>query len=278
MQDELGPWLVARNAVDRLIQGIPVAALGIRTSRTADIARIAHSTGHDAIWVDLEHSAMSIDTATSICSSAFDLGLAPFVRVPERDYGMIGRLLDGGVLGIIAPRIETVEEARAIVAACRFPPLGHRSAIATLPQLGFGRMPAEQMNRIMNQATVVKILIESPRGIDNIEAIAAISGVDLVGIGSNDLAAEMGCAGNVRHPDVRRAHETALAACRRAGMPLVIGGIADVAYQAELIGLGAVPFMFTGIDTDLLLSAAQERISQALASLSSESRPTKKMP
>jgi 4-hydroxy-2-oxoheptanedioate aldolase len=269
MQDDKAPWLVARGIVERLGQGVPVAALGVRTSRTADIARIARSSGHHAIWVDLEHSTMPIDTAALICSAALDLGLAPFARVPEREYGVIGRLLDGGVLGIIAPRIETVEEAQDIVAACRFPPLGHRSAVATLAHLDFQKMPAQQFNDELNRATVVKILLESPRGIDNAEAIASLPGVDIVGIGTNDLTAEMGFPGQFRHPDVRKAHEFAIAACKRARKPLAIGGIADVAYAVELIRLGAAPFMFTGIDTDLLLSAARERLSVALATLKS---------
>ena len=146
MQDDKAPWLVARAAVERLTQGIPVAALGVRSSRTADIARIARSSGHHAIWVDLEHSTMPIDTAALICAAALDLGLAPFARIPEREYGVIGRLLDGGVLGIIAPRVETAEEAQDIVAACRFPPFGHRSAVATLAHLDFQRMPAQEFN------------------------------------------------------------------------------------------------------------------------------------
>jgi 2-keto-3-deoxy-L-rhamnonate aldolase RhmA len=128
-------------------------------------------------------------------------------------------------------------------------------------------MSPEQFNRAMNEATVVKILIESPRGIDNIEAIASLPGVDLIGIGTNDLTSEMGVAGQFRHPDVRKAHESAIAACRRARKPLAIGGIGDAAYAAELIRLGAAPFLFTGIDTDLLLGAASTRVAQALASL-----------
>src|SRR6266849_5614115 len=129
MQDDKAPWLVARAAVERLTLGIPVAALGVRSSRTADIARVARSSGHHAIWVDLEHSTMPIDTAALICAAALDLGLAPFARIPEREYGVIGRLLDGGVLGIIAPRVESAEEAQDIVAAFRpsaiDPPLPH---------------------------------------------------------------------------------------------------------------------------------------------------------
>jgi 2-keto-3-deoxy-L-rhamnonate aldolase RhmA len=133
--------------------------------------------------------------------------------------------------------------------------------------VGFKKLPAEQFNQIMNRATVVKILVESPLGIERIEAIAALPGVDIVGIGTNDLSAELGVAGQYSHPSVRHAHEAAIRACQRAQKPLAIGGIGDLAYGAELIRLGAAPFLFTGIDTDLLLGAARDRVSQALASL-----------
>jgi 4-hydroxy-2-oxoheptanedioate aldolase len=269
MTFELEPWLAskARNPVlERLTQRLPVTALGVRSARTPEIARIARAAGNDVIWVDLEHSTMSVDTAAQICAAALDVGLVPFVRVPEKDYGVIGRLLDGGALGIIAPRIETAQQAAEVAGACRFPPRGQRSAIATLPHLELRRLPAARLNDAMNRATLVKVLIETPLGLQNLEAIAALEEIDLIGIGANDLTAELGVPGEYGHPDVRRALEDAIRVCNRAGKPLAIGGIADPLYSAELIELGAAPFFFTGIDTDLLLAAAQERVRQALAS------------
>jgi 4-hydroxy-2-oxoheptanedioate aldolase len=266
MTDRVDPWLTAKLLLDRLAQRLPVAALGVRSSRTADIARIARSTGHHAIWIDLEHSTMSVDTAAMICAASLDLGLVAFVRRPERDYGIIGRLLDGGATGIIAPRIETAEQARELVEACKFPPFGHRSAISTLPLFEFKTIPVGAFNGLVNAATIVKVLIESPLGVENLASIAAVPGVDMIGIGTNDLTAEMGIPGEYRHADVRRAHEAALSVCRELGKPLAIGGIADPAYAAELMRMGAAPFLFTGIDTDLLLGAARERIGQALKS------------
>jgi 4-hydroxy-2-oxoheptanedioate aldolase len=267
MTDRNDPWMSSKALLDRLAQGLPVAALGVRGSRTTDIARIARGTGHQAIWIDMEHSTMPVDTAAMICAASADLGLVPFVRRPEQDYGVIGRLLDGGAMGIIAPRIETAEQARELVAACKFPPLGHRSAVSTLPLVQFRSIPAGNFNGLMNVATIVKVLIESPLGVQNIRSIAAVPGVDLIGIGTNDLTAEMGIPGEYRHAEVRHAHEAALAVCRELGKPLAIGGIADPAYAAELIRMGAAPFLFTGIDTELLLGAARDRIRQALASV-----------
>src|SRR5260221_5253346 len=116
--------------VTRLRAGELTLMLGIRSGRTTDVVRIAHATGHHSILVDLEHSAMSLDVATQLCAAAADLGMTPFVRVPEQTYGAIGRLLDGGAHGIVAPRVETVDEAQAISRACRFPPRGQRSQLA----------------------------------------------------------------------------------------------------------------------------------------------------
>jgi 4-hydroxy-2-oxoheptanedioate aldolase len=254
------------DVVSRLRAGLPVLAFGVRGSRTPEIARVAKASGHDVIWIDLEHSAIAIDAAAQICAAALDLRLTPFVRIPEREYGVIGRLLDGGALGIIAPRIETQAQAQDLVAACRFPPAGHRSAIGTLPHVGYERLPAADFNQAMNRRTIVKVLIESPLGIENIGRIAAVEGVDIIGIGTNDLSAELGVPGEFRHPSVRQAHDHALQACQRAGKPLAIGGIADMEYSAELVKRGAAPFIMTGIDTDLLLAIAQARVKQALES------------
>src|ERR1700683_1486739 len=91
MIDRIDPWLTAKALMQRLAQGLPVAALGGRCSRTGEIARIARCTGHQAIWIDMEHSTMPVDTAAMICASGLDLGLVPFIRLPERDFGGLGR-------------------------------------------------------------------------------------------------------------------------------------------------------------------------------------------
>src|SRR3546814_7294456 len=99
----------------------------------------------------LEHSSLSIDTACQIAATAHDLGLAAWVRIPEREYGVIGRVLDSGATGIIAPKIETEAEARLLAAACRFPPVGQRSMIARIPQTGFVRSPVNEFVKAENQ-------------------------------------------------------------------------------------------------------------------------------
>src|SRR5580658_6030755 len=144
------------NAVLRkLAQGEPLLSLGIRNARTAEIVRMAKTAGYGIVWIDLEHSSISIDCAVQISATAADLGLEAWVRVPEREYGVIGRLLDGGVTGIVAPRVETAEEAQQIVTAARFPPRGYRSQIAHLPQVGYRKLPAAEMMVAADRATTI---------------------------------------------------------------------------------------------------------------------------
>jgi 2-keto-3-deoxy-L-rhamnonate aldolase RhmA len=248
--------------LDRLRAGELTLMAGVRSGRTADVVRVAQATGHDAIMIDLEHSVMPLDVAAQLCATAADLGLTPFVRVPEREYGDIGRLLNGGAHGIVAPRIETVAEAELVSRACRFPPRGQRSQLAMVPQLGMRPTPARTLNAALDDATIVQILLETPKGIANADAIAQLDGVDMLAIGANDLTAELGVPGQFDHPGLREAVETVAEACRRHGKLLMLGGVTDLAILDELVPLGVCPLQLTGMDTDLLYAGAEARVAK----------------
>ena len=245
--------------LDRIRAGEPTLMMGIRSSRTADVLRIAQSTGHHSVMIDLEHSVMPLEVAAQLCATAGDLGLTPFVRVPERSYGVIGPLLDCGAVGIVAPRIETAEEAMTISGACRFPPHGQRSQLAMVPQLGMRPTPARELNPALDDATIVKVLLETPKGIANADEIARVDGVDILAIGANDLTAELGVPGQYAHPSVREAVAAVGEACARNDRLLMVGGIADLALLGSLIPLGVCSLYLTGTDSDLLYAAAQTR-------------------
>jgi len=255
------------SVVARLAAGEPVVQLGIRNARTPEIVRMASGAGYDLVWIDLEHSSMSVDCAAQLAAATTDLGMISWVRVPEREYGVIGRLLDCGANGIISPKIETADEARDAVAACRFPPLGQRSAIGLLPQYGYVKMPAAELARRANDDVVLQVLIESRKGVDNIDAIAAVAGVDILGIGTNDLTADFGCPGEVRRPDVMDACRAVAEAARRHGKLAVIGGVADAGHWRELLDMGFAPLVFAGIDTDVIAAALDQRAADWRARL-----------
>jgi 2-keto-3-deoxy-L-rhamnonate aldolase RhmA len=246
----------------RLARGEPLLSLGIRNARTAEIARLAKAAGFGIVWVDLEHSSLSIDCAVQISAVAADLGLEAWVRVPERDYGVIGRLLDGGVTGIVAPRVETAAEAQQVVNAARFPPRGYRSQIAHLPQVGYRKLPAAELMAAADRATTVHILLESARGIDNADSIAAIDGVDMLHVGMNDLSVDLGHVGNLRHPDMLDACKRVIAAAHRHGKLGVAGGSSDPALCLELLDAGAAPIIFAAIDTDVLCAGLNQRAQE----------------
>jgi 2-keto-3-deoxy-L-rhamnonate aldolase RhmA len=248
----------------RLRGGEPTLMLAIRSSRTADVVRIAKSTGHHAIMVDLEHSTMALDVAASLCATAGDLGLFPFVRVQEREYGTLGRLLDCGAQGIVAPRVDTAAEAAAIARACRFAPRGQRSQLATVPLAGMRPTPAATLNPALDGATVVQILIETPAGVANADGIAAVDGVDMLAFGANDFTAELGVPGQYADPRVTGAIVSLAEAGQRHGKLLMVGGIPDPAVLDDLAPLGVCPLRLTGTDTDMLYAGAAARAERFL--------------
>ncbi|KRE23368.1 HpcH/HpaI aldolase/citrate lyase family protein [Agromyces sp. Soil535] len=250
--------------VAELRAGRPQLVLGVRISRSTDVVRIAKSTGHHGIMIDLEHSTMSIDTAATLCATADDLGLTAFARVPENDYGVIGRLLDGGAHGIVVPRVETAAQAELLAGACRFPPRGHRSQTAQLPQLGMVPTRSIELAPVVDRGTIVKVLLESPRGIENAAAIAAVDGIDIVGIGANDLTAELGIPGRYDDPRVKGAAREVASAVASTGKLGMIGGISDTRVLAEYLDMGFAPFLLTGTDSDLLFEGAKTRVERWL--------------
>jgi 2-keto-3-deoxy-L-rhamnonate aldolase RhmA len=241
-----------------------VLMLAIRSSRTADVIRIAKSTGHHAVMIDLEHSTMTLDVAASLCATAVDLGLFPFVRVREREYGALGPLLDGGAQGVIAPRVETAAEATAVARACRFAPRGQRSQLASVPQFGLRPTPSATLNPALDDATVVQILIETPAGVARAGEIAAVPGVDLLAFGANDFTAELGVPGQYTDPRVTDAIAALAAAANRHGKLLMVGGVADPALLRDFDALGVCPLRLTGTDTDMLYAGAAARAERFL--------------
>ena len=262
-------WLLrnGRNVIiDMLANREPVLALGVRAARTVDIVKIAKATGHHLIWIDLEHSTMSIDLCAQICSAALDAQIVPFVRVPEREYGVIGRLLDGGAVGIMVARVETAEQATDLARACKFQPLGLRSQIVGLPLFNMRRVPSPHHNRLANRITVFMPLLESEMGCKNVEEIAAVDGVDLIGSGSNDFTSELGELGNYTHPTLVAGYTAAIKACKKYGKSFSIGGIGDMAQNKQWIEAGGATLLYSAIDSEFFRDALQAQVKNVLSS------------
>src|SRR3979490_1867987 len=127
--------IVRNNVKEKLARDEVVASLTVRLVRSIEIARIAKTAGFDSIYVDVEHSSLSLETTSQICIAGLRGGAAPFVRGPSTGPEHVARALDGGALGVIAPHIRSAAEAREVVASAKYPPFGARSMGGALPPL-----------------------------------------------------------------------------------------------------------------------------------------------
>lgn len=244
----------------RLTAGEVSLGMGIRQARTVDIAAIAKTCDYDWLFIDMEHSALDVDTASQIAVAGLGAGIAPIVRVPGKEHHHASRLLDTGAQGIVVPHVDTVEEARRVVSHCKFPPVGHRSVAGGAPQLGFRSLPVGEATRLLNDETLVVVMLETPQAIASADAIAAVNGVDVLLIGTNDLCAEMGIPGQFSDAKVVAAYEAVIAACRSHGKYPGMGGVYEPALMRKYIGMG-MRFILSGSDLSFLMAGARERAS-----------------
>jgi 2-keto-3-deoxy-L-rhamnonate aldolase RhmA len=257
---------VVNVAGERLAQGGLAVGMGVRAVRGPEVGRIMKTAGYDFLFIDLEHGAMSVETAFGVCVAALDAGICPLVRVPHDELALGARCLDAGALGLVIPHVDSVEEARAIVQAFRFPPAGHRSIGGAYPQFGFAAAPVTEVVSQLNAATLLVAMIETPRAVEQAEAIAAVPGIDVLLMGTNDLCLEWGIPGQLDSEQVASAIDRVVAACRRHGKWPGLGGVYGRELMQRYIGRG-MRFVLAGNDISLLLHAAQDQANFARSCL-----------
>jgi 4-hydroxy-2-oxoheptanedioate aldolase len=235
-----------------------VLCLALMNARTPDVPAIAAACGYDAVYIDLEHTSTSLETASMLCASALGAGISGLVRVPSHDRSVIARVLDGGAVGVIVPHVDSSIEAKAIVDAARFPPLGHRSISGPSAVSGYSTRSATELADLLDKRTVVAVMIETPEAVADCEAIAAVDGVDIVLIGPSDLTAEMGIHGQYENDHFRRAVESVAAACRKHDVALGIAGIKSLELLERFVDQG-LRFISAGTDVGMMTEAASAR-------------------
>src|SRR6478609_3795594 len=199
----------------RLRKGELALGVGIRLVRNVDIIKIMKAAGFDWLFLDLEHGSLSIETACEISVAAQDSGVAPIVRVPYGQLTMATRVLDGGALGIVIPHVDTPEEAKEIADRLRYPPRGHRSVGGGQAQFDYEPMPLAEMTTKSDDNTLIVVMIETPKAVENADAIAAVPGIDCLLVGSSDLSVELGVPGENGHPKIQDAVDKVIAACKK---------------------------------------------------------------
>ena len=179
-----------QNTVKRdLAAGNPVVGSWVMVGDHVSVRTMVRA-GWQYLCLDLEHSAIDWSTASMLFGMIADAGCVPLCRVPEGNMENIKRALDGGAWGIVAPMVDTVAQAQAIVDATYYPPFGRRSVGGGTHYLSFGTSDAEYKARA-NEEVVCILMCESPTGLANLPSIASLPGVDAIFVGPNDFRSMM---------------------------------------------------------------------------------------
>jgi len=219
---------------------------------TTESVEIMADAGFDFIVIDLEHAPLGLDTAARMISLARAVNVLPLVRVPGHDAARIGRILDAGAGGILAPHVDSPEEARQVVSATRFPPLGERGAGGTSRAGRWGLLPRAEYVRVGNEDVLCIAQLESVAAIEAAPEIVAVEGIDAVFLGAGDLSLSLGLSsGDERVLELLAAGRAAAAA---AGKPCGAAAAgADAAVRAAGLGHG---FLVVGNDATMLARSA----------------------
>ena len=210
--------------------------------------------GFDWILLDAEHAPNDVLTLVPQLMALKDSVSAPVVRPPWNDVVVIKRLLDAGFHNFLIPFVESADEARRAVAATRYPPAGLRGIAVVHRANRYGRVKDYHVQA--DREMCVLIQIETRRALAELEAIAAVDGVDGLFIGPSDLAGDLGYLGNNRHPDAVAVFADACARARKAGKP--IGILAPVEEDARRYLEMGFTYVAVGSDIGVLRNAVEQ--------------------
>ncbi|MBL8698508.1 MAG: aldolase [Alphaproteobacteria bacterium] len=225
---------------------------------TPGIAQICKAAGAEFILYDMEHTAVSTETLRQQFAMCRGLGIAPFVRVPATEYDFIARMLDVGAMGIMVPMVDTAEQAAFIAACCKYPPVGRRGAAFGVAHDDF--LPGSPLDKMKagNERTLVICQIETAKGAENCDAIAAVPGVDVLWVGHFDLTNFMGIPTQFQNPRYLAAIDAVVAACAKHGkVPAFMA--ADQTWMKDYLAKG-FRLMAHGVDSAIFQGALAQGI------------------
>ena len=210
--------------------------------------KVVAGSGFDWLLIDTEHSPNDLESLVPQLQAVAPYPTTPVVRVPWNDMVTIKRVLDIGAQSLLLPYVQNVEEARAAVAATRYPPQGVRGVAGTTRATRFGRV--KDYARRAAEELCLLVQVETREALEHIEAIAALDGIDGIFIGPADLHASMGYTGETANAAVLPQIDDALRRIRRTGKaPGILTG--DEALARRFIDAGSL-FTAVGVDTNIL--------------------------
>ena len=207
-----------QNRVKRILREGGLA-LGTYVGGIADpmIVEIIGHAGYDAAFIDMEHTAFDLRDVQAMVMAAERVGITPIVRTPGFDPAFILRLLDMGVQGIQVPHISNAAAAREAVEAVRYPPLGDRGMGGATRAAEYGKVSLKDHMEQSNREITLAVMIEDLPALDEIDAIAATEGIDIIAVGPSDMSRALGVGGESDHPKLQAAIDKVAQAVRKGG-------------------------------------------------------------
>ena len=206
------PWISP--VKQKLREGRPVFAATITTASVEAAAHLA-TLGFDFLWIEMEHSPITLETLRHMVLATRGLPAQPFARVPVNELWTAKRVLDMGVHGVMFPFSSTPALALQAAAACHYPPVGRRGSGASL-----GRLTWPEPDRYSDSAdenVTCIVIVEEASAVESVDEIAATPGVDALFIGTSDLSFSLGHRGDQKHPNLHAAVAKVVEAAKRYG-------------------------------------------------------------
>jgi 2-dehydro-3-deoxyglucarate aldolase/4-hydroxy-2-oxoheptanedioate aldolase len=230
---------------------------------TRGLAQILATAGLDFAIIDMEHTSFSMNEVANLIAWFKATPVAPMVRIPQIERHFIARIMDAGALGIMVPDVRNAAQLQAVVELVKYPPLGKRGPALGLAQSDFKRVDAMEFMEFSNRNTTIICQIESPQGVDNLEAIASVPGLDVLWVGHFDLSQTLGILGQFSHETFLGALRQIVAAAKKHG--LAMGGQPrSLAQAGEWVTMGFDVISFSS-DVNVYrdaMSAAVEGVSK----------------
>lgn len=204
---------------DALNKGKAVLGTMIVQVRAPAIVQLLAEFGLEFMFIDMEHGSYSVETAADLIQVARLAGITPFVRVGETQYHHYSRILDAGAMGIMTPRVESVEQVKRIIQYTKYPPLGVRGFSRLAAHMNYREVDVPQYVETANRNLMNIIQIESRQAVERLPELISVPGVDGVIVGMDDLSLSLGVPGDTHHSSAETMLETIVSCCQEKGIP-----------------------------------------------------------
>jgi 2-keto-3-deoxy-L-rhamnonate aldolase RhmA len=266
------------NSIRRAVrEGRAALGTGLKEFAARGIPRIIEASGFDYCMIDMEHGAFDLETIADLAAWFAATEISPIVRIHKAFIPHIPLMLDQGVMGIQISGVENAEEARAIVQEAKYPPIGSRGISQMGPHTGYKGYGANfrtEYSPWANDNIILCPSIESLEGLKNVDAIAAVEGIDMIAYGHSDLSAALGIHLQLDHPRFKEAMRQIVDACKKHGK-LARGSAETEAQIEEYWKLGCKVLNLPGTDTSTYLEGLKTRAGRASARLKSIGVPAR---